>query len=58
MNVAFIKDAQDQINRNQRRRNQHRLVGQGRLERLGRALIGGLDARRHVHFVVHFVHGR
>ncbi len=57
MNVAFIEDAQDEIDRDQRRGNQHRLVGQRRLEGLGRALIGGLDAGRHAHFVFHFVHG-
>src|ERR1035437_2039580 len=56
MNVAFIEHAQDKIDRNQRRGNQHRLVGQRRLESLGRTLIGGLYTRWHAHFVFHFVH--
>ena len=58
MNVAFIEDAQDKIDRNQRRGNQHRLVCQGGLERLGSSLICGLNTGRHSHLVVHFVYGR
>ena len=57
MNIAFIEDAQDEIDRNQRRGNQHRLISQRRLEGLGRTLIGRLYARRHAHFVFHLVHG-
>ena len=58
MNVAFIQHAQHEIHRNQRGGNQHRLVGQRRLEGRGRALIGGLYTRRHPHIGLHFVHRR
>ena len=38
VNVAFVQHAQHDVDRHQRRQNQHRLVGQRRLKRLRRAL--------------------
>src|SRR5215470_193830 len=49
MNVALIKHAQNDINRNKRRENQNWLVAQRGLESSGRSLEACIDAERHSH---------
>ena len=45
MDVALVEHAQHDVDRDQRGQDQQRLVGQRILERRGRALEAGLDAR-------------
>ncbi len=46
MDIALVEHAQDDIDRDQRGGDQDRLVGQGLLEDLGRALEAAMHRRR------------
>ena len=44
MDQALVEDAEDDVDGEERRRDEDRLVGERRLERLGRALEAAADA--------------
>ena len=58
MDVALVEDAQDEIDSDEGRGNQDRLVRERGLERLGRALERRLHAGRHAECLLRLVHRR
>ena len=56
MNVAFIQNAQNDVDGHQRRQNQDRLVRERSLESLRGSLKGRLNTRRQSDFVLGQVH--
>src|ERR1043166_1953212 len=57
MDVAFVEDAENDIDSHESGQNQKRLVYQRCLKRLGRSLKTGLNARRHPQLLLGFIDG-
>src|ERR1700758_1125665 len=51
MNVALVKNSEDDVDGDERRQNQNWLIGERAQESSRRSLEGGANARRHANFV-------
>src|SRR5450631_2893472 len=57
MNEAFVEDAEDDVDRDHRGEKEQGLAGERGLERLRRALVGGLDADGQIEVLAGLVDG-
>ena len=57
MNVTFVENPQDDIDRNECGQNQNWLIGERTQEGCRSSLEGGANARRHANFVLGLING-